>query len=739
MKFRGHLLALLGSLCLVLSSGGAVAAHADVSSNAASAEASSAVESTAKTQPITTPDSEKNTQDTTPNSGEDGRISAKSQNEPANSPEISYSTHVKNIGWTAPVSSGTTSGKIDPAYDIEALQLSLGGVSDADSGISYSVQSRTVGWQSEVSNGAAAGTTGKNLPIEAIRIHLTGKIASEYSVYYRVYVANLGWTKYSKDDQLAGTVGMATNVEAVQVTLAKKDTSAPADDSTAEFTSLSLPTLSYSVQSQNIGWGPSVSANSVAGTVGKVLQAESFKLTIGNLINGLSGGISYQAHVQNKGWLPEVHDGQIAGTVGQKLQLQAFKIHLTGNVAKYFSVYYRSHVSNIGWTAFTKDGQASGSVGANLAIEAIQIVIVPKQNVAPNVSSTVSYSFLNKPAITYQAHSATIGWGNVVNEGQIAGTVGRNLQMEAMRAAVSGLTAGETGGVNYRVYVKNRGWLPVTGNNAVGGTTGQNLHAEALSMILTGELAKYYDIWYQVQVQNDGWLGWAKSGSAVGTTGMNRQIEAFRVKILSKKASAPGNTKNAFIDKANSGGAGLLGLPDNLVNGKPINKTYSIDPGTAAVVGKIIVLHSTAVTDATAKNLAMFESRVWQDQEVFVHYAVDDLGAYEIGKPGYIAWGAGYVNRYAPVQIELCEFSNRNRAIAAYRNWIILASQMATIFDTSRTLDSSDMTNGFKTHYWATVNYGGTDHTDPYGYLKSKLGITKAQLAKDLALGHSSI
>lgn len=247
--------------------------------------------------------------------------------------------------------------------------------------------------------------------------------------------------------------------------------------------------------------------------------------------------------------MAEVSDGQVAGTVGQALQLQALKIHLTGDVAKYFSVYYRSQVANIGWTTYTKDGQISGSIGANQAIEAVQIVLVPKQNAAPTATSDVKYAFLNKPTIAYQAHSANIGWGSVVHEGEIAGTVGRNLQMEAMRASVSDLAAGESGGVDYKVYAQNKAWLPLVGNGDVGGTTGAGLHAEALSMTLTGDLGKYYDIWYQVQVQNYGWLGWAKSGASAGTTGMNRQVEAYRVVILSKKAPAPGSTTNAFISE----------------------------------------------------------------------------------------------------------------------------------------------------------------------------------------------
>lgn len=524
MKNMNRLFAFAGTVFLLFGLGSARTVHAE--GNVEKASASSV---------ISVPSTETSEENPSPSQMTTGSI-----------PHVSYNTHIKNVGWSGTALDGAQSGKTSNLYDIEALHVQLTGIDATEGGVSYQVQSRNIGWQSESANGATAGTTGRNLPVEAVKIRLTGPIATQYSVYYRVFIEGTGWTKYASDNQLAGTVGLATNVEAIQVRLVKKTDQAPAEDTNATFSSLTLPTLNYSVQSKNIGWGPSVASSGIAGTVGKALRAESFKLSLGNLVGGLTGGISYQAHVKNKGWLPEVHDGQIAGTVGEKLQLEAFKIHLTGQVANYFSVYYRAQVSNIGWTTFTTNGQIAGSIGANQAVEAIQIIIAPKQKAAPSAKSSVPYSYLNKPAIIYQAHSATIGWGAGVSEGEIAGTVGRNLRLEAMKANVTGLIAGETGGVTYRAYVQNKGWLAQTGNNGIGGTTGLALHAEALSLQLTGEVSKYYDIWYQVHVQNAGWMGWAKNGASAGTTGMNRQIEAFRVRILAKGTGAPGTTKDAF-------------------------------------------------------------------------------------------------------------------------------------------------------------------------------------------------
>lgn len=166
-----------------------------------------------------------------------------------------------------------------------------------------------------------------------------------------------------------------------------------------------------------------------------------------------------------------------------------------------------------------------------------------------------------------------------------------------------------------------------------------------------------------------------------------------------------------------------------------INKTFALaasEGDQRKATGKIAVLHSTATPNAPAKNLAQYEKRTYNN--AYVHFGVDDAGAYQVGTPGYVAWGAGAkVNSLSPLQIELCEFTDKTRALKAYKNYINLARQYAKIYGIPFTLDDGTM-KGFKTHNWVSHNLGGTDHTDPYSYLSS-IGISKAQFAKDLANG----
>jgi len=83
------------------------------------------------------------------------------------------------------------------------------------------------GWQAAVSNGVTAGTTGKSLRVEALKITLSG--LTGYEVEYRAYVQGKGWltwqttangTEISKAT-VAGTTGKSLRVEAFEVKIVK--------------------------------------------------------------------------------------------------------------------------------------------------------------------------------------------------------------------------------------------------------------------------------------------------------------------------------------------------------------------------------------------------------------------------------------------------------------------------------------------------------------------------------------
>ncbi|AYM03552.1 N-acetylmuramoyl-L-alanine amidase [Levilactobacillus brevis] len=172
--------------------------------------------------------------------------------------------------------------------------------------------------------------------------------------------------------------------------------------------------------------------------------------------------------------------------------------------------------------------------------------------------------------------------------------------------------------------------------------------------------------------------------------------------------------------------------------GYKLDKTYTLGANEGAsqrAGGKIAFIHSTANVGASAKNNAAFEKRTWRN--AYVHFIAGDGVVYQVGEPGYVAWGVGPTgNGMAPVQIEMEETNDSAKFKRIYATTIELLRNMAKKYSIPLTLDTAEGT-GIKSHRWASNKWHQSDHTDPYGYL-SKHGISKAQFAKDLKNGVGS-
>ena len=62
--------------------------------------------------------------------------------------------------------------------------------------------------------------------------------------------------------------------------------------------------------------------------------------------------------------------------------MEAIRIRLTGDVAKQYDVRYRVHVQNVGWTAWSYNGEVAGTEGKSLRIEAVEVQLVEKREAA---------------------------------------------------------------------------------------------------------------------------------------------------------------------------------------------------------------------------------------------------------------------------------------------------------------------------------------------------------------------
>lgn len=170
-----------------------------------------------------------------------------------------------------------------------------------------------------------------------------------------------------------------------------------------------------------------------------------------------------------------------------------------------------------------------------------------------------------------------------------------------------------------------------------------------------------------------------------------------------------------------------------------INNEFNLAPwegsGQVAYPNKII-LHETANERATGRNEATYMKNNWFNAHTTA--IIGDGGiVYKIAPEGNVTWGAGNANPYAPIQIELQHTHDKELFKKNYKAYIDYTRDMGRKYGIPMVLDqgSSVWDKGVVSHKWVS-DYVWGDHTDPYGYL-AEMGISKAQLAKDLANGVS--
>ena len=86
-------------------------------------------------------------------------------------------------------------------------------------------------------------------------------------------------------------------------------------------------------------------------------------------------------------------------------------------------------------------------------------------------------------------------------------------------------------------------------NGEISGTSGRSLRLEAIEIKLTGEIANYYDIYYRVHVQDFGWLGWAKNGEPSGSAGYSYRLEGIQIKLVEKGEAPPVGIGESYKEK----------------------------------------------------------------------------------------------------------------------------------------------------------------------------------------------
>ena len=136
----------------------------------------------------------------------------------------------------------------------------------------------------------------------------------------------------------------------------------------------------------------------------------------------------------------------------------------------------------------------------------------------------------NDLAFSYDALIEEYGWMGAVDGGQMIGTTGFALRMEAIKISLVGVS-----GIEYRTHVQGAGWEnEYKKDGEISGNENDSRRIEAIQIRLSEKLARKYDIYYRAHVENIGWMDWVKNGEMAGTTGQSLRMEAIEIKLLEK-------------------------------------------------------------------------------------------------------------------------------------------------------------------------------------------------------------
>ena len=306
--------------------------------------------------------------------------------------------------------------------------------------------------------------------------------------------------------------------------------------------------LLYQAHVQKIGWQDWKNSGEQAGTTGESLRLEAFKIDLGT--EEWNSQIQYRAHVQSIGWQDWVNGGEVAGTIGESLRAEAMEIRLTGELAEKYDIIYSTHVSNIGDLDYVANGASAGSQGLGARMEAMVIRLVEKNSEdAPDTSGRGFVKEFSPEDLTYAAHVQRLGNLEAVTSGETQGTTGQSLRVEGfcVNLDTTALNALK-GDIMYSAHVQNVGWQEWKKNGEFAGTEGESLRIEAIQIKLTGEAAKFYNVYYRAHIQNFGWMGWAKNGEKAGSESISQRMEAFQIVLVPKckDQSAYQSSKAAF-------------------------------------------------------------------------------------------------------------------------------------------------------------------------------------------------
>lgn len=183
---------------------------------------------------------------------------------------------------------------------------------------------------------------------------------------------------------------------------------------------------------------------------------------------------------------------------------------------------YRAHVQDVGWLDPVRDGQVAGTVGFGVRMEAL------KCTPPVGVRLDVMLHLEGRGDVWYRGVECGVF-------DPVMGTEGESRRVEGICVNVTRRSDALVGCVlYYRVHMSDIGWSPWVREGTFVGTRGEGRRVEAIQMRFQAEQdasspAGSGGILYQVHVQDYGWLPVVHDGMVAGATGQARRAEALRI------------------------------------------------------------------------------------------------------------------------------------------------------------------------------------------------------------------
>lgn len=146
-----------------------------------------------------------------------------------------------------------------------------------------------------------------------------------------------------------------------------------------------------------------------------------------------------------------------------------------GEAKNNIGLNYRSYVQDLGLLDWVHDGEVSGTTGAALRLEALMIDTEALRKVR-------GYSKVQIDALAHIQNVGDVTYENVTRNTPI-GTVGENKRMEGLELQVKGLPKGKK--LKFQVHEQDKGWTSVATADSIGafrGSVGEKRRLEAVKI-----------------------------------------------------------------------------------------------------------------------------------------------------------------------------------------------------------------------------------------------------------------